>query len=371
MTPTNDNFLQNSQFVVSGSRPAATTQMAGPLPIAGRLTIAWLLCVGISAIACGEPVEKRFEFKQTEMAIPIQIVLYSADNATAESAAAAGFSRFHELNAILSDYDPESELRRLGDTSGGGVAVRVSDDLWRVLVRAVELSKRSDGAFDVTISPVVHLWRNARQTKELPSPEAIQKALSRVGYRMIRLDKEHQSVELLRPNMRLDLGGIAKGYAVDEAMAAIRKHGITRMLVNAGGNVGLGDAPPDKPGWRIGVAPPTIQSPPRQYLWLSRVALSTSGDMWQHTLIDGVRYSHLVNPRTGMALTDRSSVTVVGANGLGTDGLSSAVAILGPEEGLKLIENTPGAAAFIVRVADGKEQIYQSSRWKDLSRAGD
>lgn len=369
MTPTNNNSLQNSQSVISGARPAATTRTAGPCPIAGRLTIAWLLCVGVSTIAAAEPVERRFEFTQTEMAIPIQIVLYSADNATAESAAAAGFSRFHELNAVLSDYDPNSELRRLCATSGGGVAVHVSDDLWRVLVRAVELSERSAGAFDVTISPVVHLWRAARQTKELPSPQAIGKALARVGYRGIRLDKEHQAVELLRPDMRLDLGGIAKGYAVDEAMAAIRKHGITRMLVNAGGNVGLGDPPPDKPGWRIGVAPPDTKSPPRQYLWLSRVALSTSGDMWQHTLIGGVRYSHLVDPRTGMALTDRSSVTVVGANGLSTDGLSSAVAILGPEKGLKLIENTPGAAAFIVRHVDGKEQIFESSRWKDMQRA--
>ena len=98
------------------------------------------------------------------------------------------FSRFHQLNAILSDYDPQSELRRLCDTSREGNAVHVSDDLWRVLVRALELSRRSEGAFDVTISPVVHLWRSARRTKELPSAESLQRALARVGYRSVRLD---------------------------------------------------------------------------------------------------------------------------------------------------------------------------------------
>ena len=103
-------------------------------------------------------------------------------------AAKAAFSRFHELNAVLSDYDPQSELRRLCDTSSEGKPVRVSDDLWRVLVRAQELSERSDGAFDVTIGPVVQLWRSARQTKELPSPESLQAALARVGYRCVRLD---------------------------------------------------------------------------------------------------------------------------------------------------------------------------------------
>jgi thiamine biosynthesis lipoprotein len=303
------------------------------------------------------------------MAIPIRIVLYARDNATAQKVAEAAFFRFHQLNALLSDYDPQSELRRLCDTSTGGHPVRVSDDLWRVLVRAIELSERSGGAFDVTISPVVHLWRSARQTKELPSPESIRGALSRVGYRSVRLDRDRQTVELLKPHMRLDLGGIAKGYAVDEAMAVLGKHGITRMMVEAGGNIGLGDPPPGRLGWRIGIAPPDVRSPPREYLWLSRCAISTSGDMWQYAIIGGKRYSHLIDPKTGMALTDRSSVTVVGPDGLSTDGLSSAVAILGPRKGLALVEKTPQAAAFIVRMTDGSHETYESQRWRNLRQS--
>jgi thiamine biosynthesis lipoprotein len=329
--------------------------------------IVWLLGVAISAAAPSEPALKRFEHTQTEMAVPIRIVLYTHDNATAQKAAEAAFFRFHQLNAILSDYDPQSELRRLCDTSTEGHSVRVSDDLWRVLVRALELSERSGGAFDVTISPVVHLWRSARQTKELPSPESLRRALSRVGYRSVRLDHGRHTVELLKPNMRLDLGGIAKGYAVDEAMAVLRKHGVTRMMVEAGGNLGLGEPPPERPGWRIGIAPPDVRSPPREYLWLSRCAISTSGDMWQFAVIGGKRYSHLINPHSGMALTDRSSVTVVGPDGLSTDGVSSAVAILGPQKGLALVESMPDSAAFIVRMTDGKLTIYRSKRWQQLS----
>lgn len=187
-----------------------------------------------------------------------------------------------------------------------------------------------------------------------------------MGYRFVRLDRKRHTVELLKPNMRLDLGGIAKGYAVDEAMAALGKHGICRMMVEAGGNIGLGQSPPGRRGWRIGIAPPDVGRPPREYLWLSRCAISTSGDMWQYAVIDGVRYSHLIDPTTGMALTDRSNVTVVGPDGLSTDGLSSAVAILGPQRGLALVESTPDSAAMIVRLSDGKPVIYRSKRWPQL-----
>jgi FAD:protein FMN transferase len=332
-----------------------------------RLAVLWLVGMTLQAAPSAGSTLKRFEFTQTEMAVPIRIVLYAPDDATAAEAAKAAFTRFHELNSILSDYDPQSELRRLCNTSFEGKSIRVSIDLWRVLDRSLELSAQSDGAFDVTVGPVVRLWRNARRTKELPSPQSLQTALTRVGYRWIRLHPQRQAVELLRPKMQLDFGGIAKGYAVDEGIKALRKRGITRMMIEAGGNLGLGDPPPDQPGWRIGIAPPDLHSPPRQYLLLSRVSLSTSGDLWQYAVIAGVRYSHLINPRNGMPLTDHSNVTVVGRDGLSTDGLSSAVAVLGPEKGLKLVENTPGAAAFIVRTIDGKEQTYQSMRWKDLA----
>ena len=322
----------------------------------------------LSPVASAEPELARFEFTQTEMAVPIRIVLYAADSTTAGAAAQAAFGRFHELNAILSDYDPESELRRLCDASKEGSPVRVGDDLWRVLERALDLSGRSDGAFDVTVGPVVRLWRSARQTKELPSPESIQAALARVGYRFVRLDPGKHTVELLRPKMRLDLGGIAKGYAVDEALAVLRKRGIVHTMVEAGGNIGFGDAPPGKPGWRVGIAPPE-PGPPREHLWLAGGHIDFRRHVAVSSIIQGKRYSHLINPKTGMPLVDHCQVTLVGPDGLSTDGVSTAVAILGPEKGLKLVDSLPDAAALIVRTVDGKQETYESKRWKELPRA--
>jgi thiamine biosynthesis lipoprotein len=312
------------------------------------------------------PASSRFEFGQTEMAVPIRIVLYAPDNATAAAAARAAFRRFHDLGAVCSDYDAASELRQLCEHSSPGKPIQVSTDLWRVLVRARELSQRSEGAFDVTVGPLTLLWRNARRTKELPSPASIAAAREKVGYRLMRLDAGRQTVELLKPGMRIDLGGIAKGYAVDEAMAAIRASGITRMMVEAGGNIGLGDPPPERSGWRIGIAPPDVGQPPRQYVLLARAAVSTSGDLWQHATIAGVRYSHHIDPKTGIPLTGRMSVTVVGPDGLSTDGLSSAALILGSEKGMKLIEATPQTAGLMVRLIDGKESVRESAKWKEL-----
>jgi thiamine biosynthesis lipoprotein len=343
----------------------------------GRLLIVWLLGAGISVATAGEPGSDRFEFTRVEMAVPVRIVLYAPEDATATRAAEAAFSRIRQLNGILSDYDPQSELRRLssatlpsegheaGPSEWAAKAVPVSEDLWRVLHQAQALSRRSGGAFDVTVGPVVRLWRRARRRHVLPSPQRLQAARKLVDYRLMRLDPRHHTVELLKPGMRLDLGGIAKGYAVDEALGVLRQRGISRALVDVGGDIALGDPPPGKTGWRIAIARLEADGPPSRVVLLSRAAVATSGDTWQYVEIGGRRYSHIVDPRTGLGLTDHSSVTVVAPKGIVADSLASAVSVLGPQQGLKLIENTPGAAALIIRAPQGKVETYRSSRWKD------
>ncbi len=334
----------------------------------GRLMVAWLLGVGVAAAGPDGPALHRFQFTQLEMAetVPVKIVLYAPDAPTATRAANAAFARIHALNEVLSDYDPKSELRRLGTATEGG-GVDVSEDLWRVLRHARALSERSDGAFDVTIGPVVRLWRRARRQRQLPSAERMRAARQLVDYRLVRLDPQARTVALGRPGVQLDLGGIAKGYMVDEALAVLKKLGINRALVDAGGDMVLGDPPPDRPGWRIGIAPLQADGPPDHVLSLCRLAVATSGDTWQFVEIDGRRYSHIVDPRTGLGLTDHSSVTVVAADGMTADGLASAVSVLGPEKGLKLIEDTPGAAALIMRAPKGQVETLESRRWKTLT----
>ncbi len=335
----------------------------------GRLVLAWLFAVGVAAAHAETSNLQRFEFTREEMAVPVKILLYATDESAATAAAEAAFARIHRLNSVLSDYDPDSELRRLSETAIRGMGVPVSVDLWRVLVHSQKLSSRSDGAFDVTVGPVVRLWRRARRREQLPVSERLKTAKALVGYDLLRLDKDSQSVELLRPGMRLDLGGIAKGYAIDEALGVLKKHGINRALIDAGGDMVLGDPPPGKNGWRIGVARLKVDTPPHCILVLANVAVATSGDAWQYVEIDGKRYSHIVDPRTGIGLTDHSSVTIVASTGMAADALASAVSVLGPEKGLKLIDETPKAAALIVRLPQQKVEIHQSNRWKDLPKA--
>jgi thiamine biosynthesis lipoprotein len=304
------------------------------------------------------------------MAVPIKLVFYALERDTANRAAESVFQRLKQLNGELSDYDPESELRRLCDTAGEGKAVPVSDDLWRVLVHAQALSERSHGAFDVSIGPVIRVWRLARQFKKLPPQELLDRTRQLVGYKAVHLVPEKRAVELAKRGMRLDLGGIAKGFALDEALLALRKHGITRAMIHAGGDIVLGDPPPEKPGWTIGVAPREPKGPPAFHLSLSRCGVATSGDMWQYVELGGKRYSHIVDPRTGLGLTDHCSVTVVAPDGITADGLSTAVSVLGPAKGLELVDQTPGASAYLVRAPEGRTETHQSSRWKDLPGSG-
>ena len=327
----------------------------------GGIIIACCIGAGLPMATADQPALKRYQFSQMEMAAPIKIVLYSPDHVTATRASQAAFSRIRQLNGILSDYDPESEVRRLCDTSREGGPVAVSDDLWHVIKHAHDLCDRSGGAFDVTISPVVRLWRRARLRRELPSEERISRARALVGNHLLRLSEERKMVELRKPDMRLDFGGIGKGYAGDEVLALLRREfGIRHAMVDAGGDLVLGDAPPDAKGWRIGIAPLEANGPPSRILTVSNVAIATSGDTWQYVEIEGVRYSHIVDPRTGIGLTDHSNVTIVAPTGIEADSLASAVSVLGPKRGLELIERTAGAEALIFRAPEGKIEIHES-----------
>src|SRR2546426_2153198 len=308
---------------------------------------------------------QRYEFSEPQMGVPFRIVLYAPNKETANASARAAFDRIKQLNDILSDYDDDTELSRLSRSSGPGRAVKVSDDLWRVLIKAREISEQSNGAFDVTVGPVVTLWRRARRVKRLPDPEKLAEARKSVGYKNLKLDAKDRTAELLVPNMRLDLGGIAKGYAVDEALKVLRSHGVRRALVAGGGDMAAGDPPPGKKGWRIEVAPLDVpKAPPPRFVLLANAGLATSGDVFQHVEIDGKRYSHIVDPRTGVGLTDHSLVTVIAPDGMTADGLATAVSVLGPTNGLKLIERTPNAAAHLVRKPGEEIETYESRRFK-------
>ena len=302
----------------------------------------------------------RFEYTQPQMGLPFHIVLYAADKTSADAAAGAAFARIAELNSLLSDYDTDSELSRLSQTAGQEKAVRAGEDLWRVLARAQQLAQETDGAFDITCGPVVSLWRKARREKILPDKVKLEEARRAVGFSKLRLDARARTAELLVPYMRLDLGAIAKGYAMDEALKVLRTNGLRSALVSGSGDMMAGDAPPGTPGWRIELAPlDAPNAPPTAFVLLQNRALATSGDLFQRLEINGVRYSHIVDPRTGVGLTDHSLVVVLARDCLTADSLSTAVSVLGPARGLKLAESK-SACVRIVRQPAATIELLES-----------
>jgi thiamine biosynthesis lipoprotein len=322
-----------------------------------------LLLWGLAGCASPAPL-RRFEFSRPQMGVPFRIVLYASDTNTAHAAAEAAFARVSALNDKLSDYEYDSELSRLSRSSGSGTNVPVSPELWLVLSRAQDLAARTDGAFDVTVGPFVSLWRKARREKRLPDPERLAEARAAVGYRHLVLDPKHRTALLRQPFMRLDLGAIAKGYAADEALKTLRLRGVRRAMVAAAGDIAAGDPPPGKTGWRIAIAALDVtNAPPERHVLIRNCGLSTSGDLFQHLEIDGVRYSHIVDPRTGLGLTDHSLITVIARDDITADSLDTAVSVLGPERGLKLVEQTGGAALHLVRKPGGQIEEATSKRF--------
>jgi len=329
-----------------------------------HLVASFLTCCAL-ACSADEKVE-RFSQRAVHMGVEFEIVLFAPDESVAKKAMTAAFARVAELDKRLSDYDSESELSRLSAGSPSAFPVKVSDDLWKVLLASQKLAARSEGKFDLTIGPLTKLWRRARRQKELPTKEQIEKALESVGYKHLELDENMHSVKLLKPNMRLDAGGIAKGFAADEALAKIREKGITQALVRASGDIAAGDPPPGEKGWKIGLAPLDPDKAPERFILIKNEAVSTSGDSRQHLLLDGKRYSHIIDPLKGYGIAGRSSVSVIAPHGIDADSIASAVSILGPEKGLKLVEETPGAAAIMIVESDGAEQVQASKRFAIL-----
>lgn len=313
---------------------------------------------------------KRFEFLQIRMGIPVQIIVYADSAATANQACNAAYDRIREIDRCMSDYDPDSELMQVVENADPGKAYSVSEDLARVLRLAHTISRETDGAFDVTVGPIVRLWRIARRRNELPDSSRLQAALKRVGYRNVTVN-DNDEVSFNQPDIRIDLGGIAKGYAADAALAVLKKHGVTRAMIDAGGDIVLGDAPPGRDGWRIEVEPygrrqasqQTDDSSPVVTLELANSAVATSGDTYQFIEIDGQRFSHLVNPKTGLGLTTPSSVTVIAPDGTTADSLASAVSVLGSVDGLQYIAKKCGCALYMVTLEGDQRTTVQTKNF--------
>ena len=319
----------------------------------------------------------RFEFQQPHMGTLFSLILYAPDETTARKASEAASAKIAALEKTMTDYDAESELMQLSRRPVGE-PTRVSDELFDILEKAQRVAKLSDGAFDVTVGPLVRQWRRARRMGALPPPEALARARAAVGWQKLKLDARHQTVTLTVPDMQLDLGGIGKGYAADKALALLKRHGIPRALVAASGDIAVGDPPPGRRGWRVGIGSPgtdaarsdradaVLGAPIARMLLLKNAAVSTSGDAEQFVEIGGKRYSHIVDPRTGIGLTNRIQTSIIGRWATDTDAYAKTGCVLGVERGLKLVESRTGMSVLILHADGDRISTVESSGMKRL-----
>ena len=300
----------------------------------------------------------------------VRVTVYAAGESEAREAFRTAFDRIRELDAILSDYRPDSELNRVAADAVARPVV-VSADLARVLAASQELAAATGGAFDITQGPTIRLWRAARSSGRLPDPAALREAAARGGFGKLHVDTAHRTVTLDAAGMALDVGAIGKGYAASEALEALRRLGIRRALVAISGDLAFGDAPPGQRGWRVRVhsEDAAIVRVPG-VLELTNAAVSTSGASEQHLDAGGRRYSHIIDPASGMGVTEDITVTVIAPHGLEADGLDTAVSVLGPERGLALIDSRPGTGALIIQRTAAGTTARVSSGFANQCRRG-
>lgn len=282
----------------------------------------------------------RFEYDRKLMGTACRITVYADNEKEAAIAAEAAFEEMARLESVMSDYVqsyPDSELLQLAKhaSEDPADAREVSDDLWPVLVRSKQVHDATGGAFDITAKPFTNMWRTSRQRMELPPKAAIERMRPFVGMGHLRLDEANQTARLAKPGAWLDLGGIAKGFIADRALDVLKERGLTIAQVQAGGDMALGDAPPGLEGWPIHVA----DFPPRKLgngeetdqglsFWHKNGGVSVSGDAFRFVEIAGVRYSHVIDPRTGLGVTGSRYCCVKGPSAFATDAAATAGCIL-------------------------------------------
>lgn len=242
---------------------------------------------------------QRYRISEPHMGSLATITLYAATSGEAQEAFAQAFARIAELDSILSDYNPNSELSRYCKFNQP-----TGKDLTAILRFSQEIADETGGAFDIRIGALTRLWRQARKERRLPAQAEIEQALNRTG-----------------ACAQLDAGGIAKGYAADQALAVLRRLGIRAALVAMSGDIAIGDPPPGAKGWKVLVA--------GRVRILRNTGVSTSGDTYQHHEVDGVRYSHIIDPRTGWALQNSSRVAVLARTAMEADAIATAVSVSG------------------------------------------
>jgi thiamine biosynthesis lipoprotein len=335
----------------------------------------FLLLAGLATIGCqnSAPDSNRQTLvlhrgKVPAMGVEIKYELY-LDPGSAPKADQTIAETLRELEETLSDYRRDSEVNRVSKSSPHLKPVVVSEHLWRLCCLGNEISRATDGAFDVTIGPLSHLWRAAIKRNRLPDEEKIAAAKKAVGFERLLVLPDSE-IQLTVAEMQLDFGGIAKGYAADVILDRLAELGIDNALIDASGDVAVRGLPPNREHWNLEVA--AVNSVAALNLSLKKGAVATSGDAFQSLIVDGVHYSHIVDPRTGWACKRSAQVTVIAPDGATADALASAFSVLEPERAFQIADSMPEVAVRIIYRNDSNSfqlEVIESSRFKEAVKS--
>ena len=295
------------------------------------------------------------------MGTQFNVIFYAPDSLIAQRAYTAVSDRMDSLNYVMSDYLDDSEINRLSATAGSGRYVPVSLDLFHVLQKAQTIAKRSNGLYDPTIGPLSQLWRRAVRRQIFPTGKQRRRARRAVGYRLMDLDSLTRSVKLNRAGMRLDLGGIGQGFAIDEGMAVLHRFGVQAALIDIGGDILADEAPPGTTGWRVGIGSSKAAGSDTTTILLANAAITTSGDAYRFLEYQGHRYSHIMNPRSGLGLRHFVRVTVKAPDGYRADALTKVFSVAGWRKSRRLIKRFPGVTVFILENKKNRVRQWQSA----------
>jgi thiamine biosynthesis lipoprotein len=300
-----------------------------------------------------------YEITFPAMGSTMSIIAYAPTEEKATKAFEDTEREVARLSNILTDYEPDSELNLF--VANASTPTPLSTDLWNVLLASQIWHERSEGTFDASVGALTRLWRASRRSKSPPTLEAITNAKTQCGWRHIQLDSTKQSGCIDIQGVKIDLGGIAAGYIIDSAFDVMAKHGLTICLINAGGDIRCGDAPPGRTGWRIEVAPlaespttsdtkksPVSDPQPLRRILLSNASIVTSGDLWQFYEFEGIRRSHIIDPKTGMGVPGPSVVAVIAKRCMDADAAATAISVMGIDRGMRFASQQHDLDAMIV-----------------------
>ena len=289
-----------------------------------------------------------------------KITAVAPDEKTAQLSIDSAFEKIYGIEKLMNRYDPNSQLSQVNRLAAKE-PVKIDKDLFDILRQSVEYSKKTDGAFDITVGPLVDLWKKCAEANSMPTEKQLAEVKKRIGYDKLILDANEFSVRFTTAGVSLDLGAIAKGFAADKAVAEMKKTGAIGGLIDLGGQVGCFGLMEKKGKWIVGVQNPAKLEDNQTIarLALSDSAVATSGDYRRFYKIGDKHFSHIFNPATEKSADQLISVTIIAKDGTAADALATAVSVLGAEKGLKLIEEIPDAEAVIIK--SGSNELIKSS----------